>query len=200
MMDAIVCLLLLLGISACVAEVYFVAAYARSGFGEYPPFFPSFGRMKKTCLNEARKILRQAEKPLKVTDLGCGSGSLLIPLAKEFPQHEFIGYDWDVVPYAFASLRARHLSNVRLYCADFTKADLKTADLVLIFGGKKLFAEWGERFVLGLKNGAAVISEAFPIMQLEAEKEIATPSYGMPLKVYTYRIDKKTLAKRKEKL
>lgn len=195
MIDLIVCLLLLLGISACVAEVYFVAAYARSGFGEYPPFFPSFGRMKKTCLNEAREILRRADKPSVVADLGCGSGSLLIPLAKEFPQHEFVGYDWDVVPYAIAALRARHLPNVRLYCADFTKADFKEADLVLIFGGKKLFAEWGRQFVRGLKNGAAVISEAFPITQLEAEKEIAAPSYGMPLKVYTYRIDKKTLAK-----
>ena len=97
MIDLVVCLLLLLGISACVAEVYFVVAYTHSDFGEYPPFFPSFGRMKKVCLSEARKILAESKKVLKIIDLGCGSGSLIIPLAKEFPQHEFYGYDWDVV-------------------------------------------------------------------------------------------------------
>lgn len=195
MIDLIVCLLLLLGISACVAEVYFVVAYTHSGFGEYPPFFPSFGRMKKVCLQEARKILSQSEKPLKVVDLGCGSGSLIIPLAKEFPQHEFYGYDWDVVPYSIASFRARHIKNVQLFCEDFTTAEYGDADVVLIFGGKKLFANWGQKFATGLKNGARVISEAFPILQLAAEKEIETPSYGMPLKVYTYRINKKRLAK-----
>lgn len=195
MIDLVVCLLLLLGISACIAEVYFVAAYAHSGFGEYPPFFPSFGRMKKICLREAREILAQSEKPLKVVDLGCGSGSLIIPLAKEFPQHEFCGYDWDVVPFSIASFRARHIKNVQLFCEDFTKAGYGDADVVLIFGGKKLFANWGERFAAELKNGTRVISEAFPIPQLVAEKEIEAPSYGMPLKVYTYRICKKSLAK-----
>lgn len=195
MIDLVVCLLLLLGISACIAEVYFVAAYAHSGFGEYPPFFPSFGRMKKICLREAREILAQSEKPLKVVDLGCGSGSLIIPLAKEFPQHEFCGYDWDVVPFSIASFRARHVKNVQLFCEDFTKAGYGDADVVLIFGGKKLFANWGERFAAELKNGTRVISEAFPIPQLAAEKEIEAPSYGMPLKVYTYRICKKSLAK-----
>lgn len=200
MIDLIVCLLLLLGISACVAEVYFVVAYMHSRFGEFPPFFPSFGKMKKVCLEEAEQILRQSQKTLTIVDLGCGSGSLLIPLAKKFPQHRFIGYDWDVVPYAIASFRARHIVNVELFCADFTQADLSEADIVLIFGGKKLFAQWGKKFVESLKNDAVIVSEAFPITQLVPEKEILATSYGMALKVYTYRIAKKTLAKSKENL
>ncbi len=195
MIDLVVCLLLLLGISACVAEVYFVVAYTHSDFGEYPPFFPSFGRMKKVCLSEARKILAESKKVLKIIDLGCGSGSLIIPLAKEFPQHEFYGYDWDVVPFSIASFRARRIKNVQLFCTDYTKIKYDNADVILIFGGKKLFANWGDKLVNGLKDGAIVISEAFAIPQLIPEQEIDTPSYGMPLKVYTYRINKKRLAK-----
>ena len=195
MFDLIVCLLLLVGISACVAEFYFVAAYVHSGFGKYPPFFPSFGKMKKVCLLEAEKYLRAAEGRLKIADLGCGSGSLLIPLAKKFPNHEFYGYDWDVVPFAIASFRARYLKNIRLFCKDFTKTDFVKADLILIFGGKKLFAEWGENFIASLRPGTQIISEVFPLPQLKPLAEIETPSYGMPLKVYIYQTTKKRLAK-----
>ncbi len=195
MIDVIICLLLLIGIGACVAEVYFVLAYVKSGFGEYPPFFPSFGKMKKVCLNEAKEILRAAEKPLKVIDLGCGSGSLIIPLAKEFPNHEFYGYDWDVVPYSIASFWARRIPNVQLFCEDFTKVDLREADLVLVFGGAKLFANWGDVFVKQLRQGAIVLAEVFEVKQLTPSKVLEAKSYGMDLKVYRYEIDKKTLAK-----
>ena len=82
---------------------------------------------------------------------------MIIPLAKEFPQHEFYGYDWDVVPFSIASFRARRIKNVQLFCTDYTKIKYDNADVILIFGGKKLFANWGDKLVNGLKDGAILI-------------------------------------------
>ena len=186
--NLIMLVLILLGITACVAEIYFVVAYARSGFGKYPPFFPSFGKMKKVCLAEAREVLAKADKPLKVIDLGCGSGSLIIPLAKEFPSHEFYGYDWDVVPFAIASFWARRIPNVQLFCADFTKVSLKEADVILIYGGERLFDHWGKDFVKQLRKGTVVLAEVFEIKQLQPDKVLDAKSMLMDLQVYRYDI------------
>ncbi len=182
--------LLIITFLAVIAEVYFVFSFVKSGFGKYPPFFRSFGGMKKACICEAQEILDQAQKNgkiFKVYDLGCGAGGLIVPLAKEFSSHKFCGVDWDILPYSLSKMFTRKLSNTQILRQDFTKINLQDADLILIFAGELLFKAWGDELFAGLKSGAIIISEAFEIPQLHAYKVIETNNYGLDLKVYCYK-------------
>ena len=102
-------LALIIGFIAIVYLLYQVYSYIRCGCGRYGPFVSSYGKIKEDILEEARKVLRKADRPLKVTDLGCGSGALLLPLAKEFPEHHFTGYEWDIVPLTMGKIKAAGL-------------------------------------------------------------------------------------------
>ena len=118
----------------CIAfELYFIYAVIISKNCKYPPAFPSFGNMKKIALSEAEKFLSTADKPLKVIDLGCGTGGLLLPLAKKFPEHQFVGYDWDFFVCQILKWRARKLTNLAVVCDNFLKAKLQDYDLLLCF-------------------------------------------------------------------
>ena len=124
---------LIIGIGALVYVVYQFYSFIKCGCGKYGPFVSSYGKIKEDILDEARKVLKKSKKPLKVTDLGCGSGALLIPLAKEFPQHEFVGLEWDVVPLTMGKIKARGLKNIRFVKGDYMKTNHSDMDLIMCY-------------------------------------------------------------------
>ncbi len=178
--------LLLIGFSFCFLEIYFLLAYIRSGFGKYPPFVISFGRAKNIVLNEAEKILAKTSHKTNVYDLGCGDGGLLLPLAKRFPHHVFIGYEWDWLPYLLAKFRCRNHPNIKIIKADFMKQNYHNAGLVLCYTGPYLKHRLGHKLNNELSKGTHVISEAFELDELPQKKEISSPTLKMPMKVFLY--------------
>lgn len=78
-------LALIIGFMAIVYLLYQVYSYIRCGCGRYGPFVSSYGKIKEDILEEARKVLRKADRPLKVTDLGCGSELCFCRWQKNFP-------------------------------------------------------------------------------------------------------------------
>ncbi len=172
---------------ACIGfELYFLYALFISKNCKYPPAFPSFGNMKKIALNEAEKILQNSNTPLKVVDLGSGTGGLLIPLARKFPQHQFIGYDWDFFVCQILKFRARHLSNLKVIRGDFLKADLSQYDLLLCFLDTQAAEDLSLKVQQEIKENARIISSAFELKGLNPTQIYDAKSYGMPLKVYVY--------------
>lgn len=186
-MDLVIILFaLLLAVACIVYELYFIYALIISKNCKYPPAFPSFGNMKKITLAEARKVLSSAKKPLKIIDLGCGTGTLLLPLSKEFPEHKFVGYDWDWFVVKIISFRSRKLKNVTIVRDNFMNADFKEYDLLLCFLDTKAADDLSLDLKGKLKKTAVVISSAFELKDMTPTEIIDAKSYGMPLKVYIY--------------
>lgn len=177
---------LFIGILACIIEAYFLITYVRSGFGKYPPFILSFGRAKNIVIKEAEKFLNQQKAPIKVVDLGCGSGSLLLPLAKKFPQHHFIGYDWDKIPYFIAKYRTKKIKNISIHNRDFMKQSYTDTKLLLCYTGPSLREELGQKLYNETPLDSLIISEAFELNYLPLKEVISAPTLKMPIKVFLY--------------
>lgn len=168
-------------------ELYFLYAIFISKNCKYPPAFPSFGNMKKIALAEAEKFLSSSKHPLKVVDLGCGVGGLLLPLAKKFPEHQFVGYDWDFFVCQILKWRSRKLSNLQVVRDNFMHADLKKYDLLLCFLDTKAAEDLSLKMKQEIKDDALIVSSAFELKGMTPTEVFDAKSYGMPLKVYLYK-------------
>lgn len=80
-------------------------------------------------------LLRQATLPPEpiIYELGSGWGSLVIALAKAFPQAQIRGIELSPLPYWVARWRTRRLSNVSLRRANFFTCDLSDASAVTCY-------------------------------------------------------------------
>lgn len=183
----IVILALLIGFGAIVYLLYQVYSYIKCGCGKYGPFVSTYGKIKEDMLNEARLVLKKAKKPLKVTDLGCGSGALLIPLAKEFPEHEFIGLEWDKVPLTMGKIKGAGLKNLKFVQGDYMKTSHSDMDLIMCYVLKVTGEPLGKKLAEEIKPTCVVISEMFPLGHLEEVKQIQSSIYGVPEKVFVYK-------------
>jgi hypothetical protein len=80
-------------------------------------------------------LLKQAGLPKHaiVYDLGSGWGSLVIALARAFPDAQIRGIEVSPLPYWLARLRTRKMPNVFLQWGDFYKSDLQDAHAVTCY-------------------------------------------------------------------
>src|SRR3984957_3679280 len=77
-------------------------------------------------------LLKQAGLPEQaiVYELGCGWGSLVIALARAFPNARIRGIELSPLPYWVARFRTRKLPNVSVQRGNFFKFDLRDAQAV----------------------------------------------------------------------
>ncbi|MBO5038389.1 MAG: methyltransferase domain-containing protein [Alphaproteobacteria bacterium] len=183
-------LALIAGFGAIIYLIYQTYSYIRCGCGKYGPFVSSYGKIKEDIINEARKILKNSKKPLKITDLGCGSGALLIPLAKEFPHHEFIGLDWDVVPLMMGKIKSHGLKNIKFVKGDYMKTSHADMDLIMCYVLKVTGEPLGKKLNAEIKDSCTVISEMFPLGHLKEVKQINSSLFGVPEKIFIYKKQK----------
>lgn len=170
---------------ACLGEVYLLVSYVRCQ-GKYPPFINSFGKVREDILQKAEEILQREKEAVKVVDLGCGSGSLLIPLAKKFPHHQFYGYEWDWLPFFLISRRVKNLPNVFVYRKNFMKEDLRDYKLLLCNVGNGIEQELGQKLKQEISAEAVVLSEFFPLSFLREKKVYLSKLYGLNVKIFLY--------------
>jgi tRNA A58 N-methylase Trm61 len=80
-------------------------------------------------------LLKEAGVPpgAVIYDLGSGWGSLVLALAKAFPEAEIRGLEISPLPYAVARLRTRALTNVALRLGDFYRSELEDASAVVCY-------------------------------------------------------------------
>lgn len=195
----IVLFALFVGFLAIIYLIYQTYSYVRCGCGKFGPFVSSYGKIKDDMIEEARSILKKSKKPLKVTDLGCGSGVLLLPLAKEFPQHEFIGLEWDIVPLTMGKIKALGLKNIKFVKGDYMKTSHADMDLIMCYVLKVTGEPLGKKLAKEIKDDCVVISEMFPLGHLDEVKQIKSSIYGVPEKIFVYKkpnSNKKTTTKK----
>lgn len=68
-----------------------------------------------------------------IYELGSGWGTLVVALAKAFPQARIRGIELSPLPYWIARLRTRRMSNVSLRRANFFDCDLSDANAVTCY-------------------------------------------------------------------
>ena len=180
-------LMLLLYILPTVFCGWLLYTFVRSGFGKYPPFISSFGKMNRVMLLRAEEILSASEKPLQIIDMGSGSGKILRELAAKYPQHTFTGYEWDTCVHNLAKFLCRRYPNITLYHANFMSAELGDKDLIITFCGNEIAPELSDKILKEAKSGCKIISEAFRLPNLPNENVHEAKTWGfMPIKVFTY--------------
>lgn len=113
--------------------------------------------LRQAGLGQGLDIKRRAV----IYELGSGWGSLVIALAKAFPETEIRGVELSPFPYLISKLRCRRLGNVRLFRRSFFDCDLSDADAVTCYLMMKPMPKIAALLDRTLRPGTPVVSLSF---------------------------------------
>lgn len=171
-------------VAILIISIVFTYFTVSSGFMHSSPPVPSCGKVKDAMLKDVAEYLKN-KKGKVVMDLGSGWGTLLLPLAKQFPQHTFVGIEYGRIPYMISCLRAKRFKNIKFYRQDFFNTDISQADVIFLFLLTSTMAKLSNKCITEAKKGAYAYVNRFPIQGKESEREVSLGS-----KYYTYYVYK----------
>lgn len=177
---------LIIGYGAFFFVLHAFFSLVRGGCGKFAPFVATSGLAKQEMLTLARNRLKKVTEKQLIVDLGSGTGTLLIPLAKEFPMHCFLGYEWDFIPLMWAKWRSRKLKNIEWRRQNFMAYHCGEADILFCYILKTMSEPLGKKLSLEIKDSCLVISELFPLNYLPQIGHIKSSLCGMPVHLYLY--------------
>lgn len=133
---------------------------------------------------EAVDALLPTQRPVRVLDIGCGTGAMLVPLARRHPAHRFTGIESAPLPWLVARITARPCDNLQILRGDFFAHDWSGYDVVYAFLSTHPMSEVEDKARVELGPQALLISKDFPAPGLQPERTLQLPS-GATL--YCYR-------------
>lgn len=115
-------------------------------------------------------LLRRAGLPGKpvIYELGSGWGSLVVALARAFPDAEVRGVEMSPLPYWVSRLRTWRLANVTLARGDFFKTDLSGADAVTCYLMTRTMPRLASLLDRSLRPGTPVVALSFWFRERQA--------------------------------
>ena len=164
-----------------------IKLYINKDFRKTPPLVPSFGQQKRIILERISVQLEQSSKPLKILDPGCGTGTLLVALAKQFPQHQFVGIEWNPITFKIAQLRCRKYNNISLIQQDMFTYSFFGFDIIACFLMQPLMEKFGQKLVQD-KVSALIYSNSFYIPQFKAYEMVEVKGFYKFNNVYIYKM------------
>lgn len=173
-------LLFFIVIAILAVSVVFIYFTVSCGFMHSSPPVPSCGKVKKAMMEDAASYLAE-KKGLVVMDLGSGWGSLLLPLAKKFPEHTFIGIEYGFIPYVISCWRARKLKNLRFKKEDFFESDISNADMIFLFLLTSTMEKLSKKCIAEIKSSAIIYANRFPMQGIKPTKKV---SFGSDYETY----------------
>lgn len=111
------------------------------------PFVPSPTATRKIAFKEIVKLISSQNEPKTTIDAGCGNGHLLGRLAKKYPQHRFIGIEYNPMLYNYCQHKYRKLKNLVFLNQDLLAFDYNQADIIYYFGFPKLTVALQEKLL-----------------------------------------------------
>ena len=124
---------------------------------------------------DAVAALLPRDHPIRLLDLGSGTGSLLRPLARQRPDCRCEGVESAPAPYLLSRILARHQHNIALARGDFFKMPWGDYDLVYAFlSPVPMSAVWNKARA-ELRPGALLVSNSFPVEGVDPEEVIEVP-------------------------
>ena len=136
-----------------------------------PPPIPSCGKVKIAMIEDVAKLLRKRKNQL-VMDLGSGWGDLLLPLAKRFPSHRFVGVERNFLPYWVSRFRSRKLKNITFYRQNLFNTNISEADVIFLFLLNRTMSKIVHKYKTEAKTGAYVYSNRFPMPDVKGERKV----------------------------
>ncbi len=147
----------------------------------------SSGKACQAMLDAMEVSEKEVSEKEPLIDLGSGWGTLVIAVARKYPDQQVIGYELSWFPWLVSVIRKSvlRLDNLRLYRQDFNKAELGRAAILFCYlfpGGmvdlhKKLKRE---RF-----NEILIVSNTFALPSCQPAKIIRLEDiYKTPIYVY----------------
>ncbi|HTK05411.1 MAG TPA: 50S ribosomal protein L11 methyltransferase [Candidatus Eisenbacteria bacterium] len=149
----------LLLVAAALMVSWLAFLIAAPGYADGPPFVAT--KREQAEIMAGFAALRPGET---VVDLGSGDGRLLIAAARS--GCAAVGYEINPFLVLWTRFKARRngVSRlVRVHCANFWKADLSAADVVMVFGFAGIMERLGRKFADELKPGARIVAHRYPL-------------------------------------
>jgi predicted RNA methylase len=124
-----------------------------------------------------------------IYDLGSGWGSLVIRLARKYPDRQIVGYELSVFPWLITKMikKLLGLSNLVLYREDFLKADLSEASVIICYLFPTAMEEIKSKISHVKGKLGFIISNNFALPSYQPSKVVQLNDfYNSP--VYLYRM------------
>ena len=127
--------------------------------------------------------------PIKLIDLGCGTGSLLRHLAKARPDCRFVGIEHAPLPWLLAWISTRGLANVTTRRGDLWQEPLNDHDFVYAFLSPAPMPRLWHKACTEMTAGATLVSNSFAVPEIVPDAEIEVND-RRATRLYFYRCDK----------
>lgn len=112
------------------------------------------------------------DRPINFMDIGCGTGSVLIALARQRPECRFIGVETAPGPCWVGKLLARGMPNVHIERGDLFDSSWAGQDVVYAFLSPVPMAKVWIKARREFKPDALLISNSFTVPNVEAKEVI----------------------------
>lgn len=136
-------------------------------------YWTSFRTQVPLFLSNRKTVAALAEAlphgPLRVLDIGSGTGSFVRAFARLCPEAEVLGIEAAPAPAAIGAWRVRALPNARVARGDFFAFDWSAYDVVYAFLSPVPMAEVWEKACAEMRPGAVLISNSFAIPDVATE-------------------------------
>ena len=146
---------------------YFISAFCLTGRRKTVVPISSSFRATEELYDVLRE--RMERKDFTFIDLGCGSGRVVLAVAREFPNARAIGIDHNPEVLLYARLKkffcSRRYKNVRFISADLWNFDVGALapDVIYTYFGLRGAAKLGEKLARELTDKTLIISNKFQL-------------------------------------
>lgn len=157
-----------------------------------PLFFSNAETMRclENFLTPQIQILKQQEKIKNITflDLGAGIGSSLIPLARAFPQIQFVGVENAPLTWLVGKIRCKSCKNIRFLYKNFHEISLKDFNIVYAFLSPEPMPVLWEKVQNEMLKNSLFISNTFEVPNVKPTDILIDENNVNVRKILIYKI------------
>ncbi|MBS3962956.1 MAG: hypothetical protein KGZ80_00435 [Methylomonas sp.] len=158
-----------------------VLVFWGTAWGDVPLFLSS------NAVIEALVPIIEQERPARLAELGAGIGSVVIPLARRFPDLKIHAIEKAPLPWLVLRWRCRSFDNVEVLRQDFWQHSLKPYSVVYAFLSPLVMVRLGEQAARDMRCGGLLLSAAFDIPGWTPETRLALMG-GAQKDLFCYRL------------
>jgi hypothetical protein len=171
-----------LGLSLVAAAFFGLYYEKKAKIGAVPTLPPVADKM----LALAQQYVA-TDRPLRIAELGCGWGGLLLRAAHHFPTAAIHGYEMFFLPRWVTQLRCLGQQRISISGDDFFAQNLSDYDLLFCYLSPQLMSALQEKSQRELRPGTIIVSNAFAMPDFVPIATATVAFVGQKIDVYVYR-------------